>query len=709
MRQRLPPGVEVKITYDQAELIGKAVANVRDAVLVGGLLTLIVLGLYLRSPRGTLAAAAALPSTMLMTSAVMHLAGSSMNLMSLGGLAVAIGLVVDDAVVVVEAVHRRVAAGMDSWSATAEALREIAWPVANSTFTTVVVFAPLSLLSGVAGQFFAALAFTLCAAVLISLLIALGVTPLMCGYLLAHGEEHHAREHPRYTRVLDWALQRPGRALAITGAVAVLFALVARGVGTGFLPELDERAFVVDYFTPIGTSLPEADRLAARIEQTVMKEEEVSITSRRLGAELGPPAATESSRGDITVALRSARHRTTQEVISDVRATVGAVAPGVRTEFIELLQDMLSDLEGNPEPVEVKLLGSDVNVLRDLGPKIAERLHDVKGLADLYSGVAGCAPEERLQVDPDAAGRLGLSARQVVDQVHAALLGEVVAQIPRANRLLGVRIRLDDSTRLRPDVLSRLRIRPEKGPPVALAAVAKFQNACAPSEIFSENLRPLVSVTGRLEGADLGTVTSQVESRLRKVEIPPGVDMVIGGQRESQRESFRALALVMWLAAFGVFCVLAFHFRSLLLPLLILAAVPLAIAAGVLSLRLTGTPLNVSSFMGCILLVGLVVKNGILLLDHAEAARRGGAEPRQAVRAAAQIRIRPILMTTLATLLGLIPLALGIGTGAELQRPLAIAVIGGLFFSTLAVLIALPPAYAAVARWRSNLRTNPGS
>ncbi len=458
---------------------------------------------------------------------------------------------------------------------------------------------------------------------------------------------------------------------------------------------------MVDYFTPVGTSLAQADQLGAKVEQMLAQEKEVATTSRRLGAELGPPAATESSRGDITVTLSERRNRSSEEVISDARAQIASSLPGVRVEFVELLQDMLSDLEGNPEPVEVKLLGTDVNLLRSVATGLADQLRDVKGLADLYSGVAPCAPEERLLVDPDPAGRLGLSARQVMEQVRTALLGEVVAQVPLANRLIGVRIHLDDRTRQQPDALSRIRIRPPSGPPVPLAAVAKFDSQCVPSELFSENLRPLVSVSGRLESADLGSVISQVETRLSKVTVPPGVDLVIVGQRESQQQSFRALAQVLMLAAFGVFCLLAFHFRSLLLPLLILAAVPIAIAAGVLSLRVTGIPLNVSSFMGCVLLVGLVVKNGILLLDRAEAARREGEDPKAAVTRAAQIRVRPILMTTLATLLGLVPLALGIGTGAELQRPLAVAVIGGLFFSTVAVLLALPPAYVALARWRS--------
>lgn len=703
-RATLPPGVEVVVTYDQAALIGKAVANVRDAVLLGGALTVLVVGLFLRSWRGTLVAAAALPSTLLMTFAAMRLAGGSMNLMSLGGLAVAIGLVVDDAVVVVEAVHRRVTAGLEPWAATAQALGEIAWPVTSSTLTTVVVFAPLSLLSGVAGQFFSALAFTLCAAVLLSLAVALLVTPLACGRLLRPERAGEGRLRAwlgrAYGGALARALARPGAALGAAAAVALGLGLWDRGVPTDFLPELDEGAFVVDYFAPVGTSLAEADRLGALVERTVAQEPEVAITSRRLGAELGPPAATEPSSGDITVTLRERRDRDGEEVVASARDKVAAAAPGVRVEFIEVLQDMLSDLEGAPEPVEVKLLGPDVDALRAFAPRVAAALGGVDGLADLYDGVARCAPEDQVRVDPDAAGRLGLSPKQVSEQVRTALLGEVVAQVPRRDRLLNVRVRLRDPDRLSADALQRLRVRPPRGAPVPLASVAAVEAACVPSELLSENLRPLVTVTARLERRDLGSATSEVEEKLAGLTPPAGVQVALGGQREGQLQSFQALAAVLALAAGAVLALLAFHFRGLRLPLAVMGLVPVAIAAGVAALRAAGVPLNVSSLMGCILLVGLVVKNGILLLDAAESRRRAGTAPEEAIRAAAGVRLRPILMTTLATLLGLLPLALGLGTGAELQRPLAVAVIGGLALSTVAVLVALPPAYVLLVRRR---------
>ncbi|WP_240487099.1 efflux RND transporter permease subunit [Hyalangium minutum] len=698
IRAGLPPGIEVLVTYDQAGLIARSVRNVRDAVALGGLLTLIVVGLFLRSWRAMVAAAAALPVTLLMTCAALELSGGTMNLMSLGGLAVAIGLVVDDAVVVVEAVYRRVTSGMERWAATADALREIAWPVTNSTLTTVVVFAPLSLLSGVSGQFFAALAFTLSAAVLISLAVAVTLTPLLCGWLLLPQATHARTPRGLYDRVLSRLLSRPWRTVAVGAAITVLFAGIASGVGTGFLPELDEGAFVVDYFTPTGTSLNEADRLGRQIEAAVAALPEVASTSRRLGAELGPPAATESYVGDITVELKHRRTRSGPQVIEEARTRVESVAPGVRVEFIELLQDVLSDLEGNPDPIEVKLQGEDVSVLRSFAPQVAERLQDIPGLVDLYDGVSGCTPEIHLELQLASAGRAGLTAQEVTAQVRTALLGQVVSAIPRTGRWVNVRVRLRDEDRLDAQVLEQLRLRTPSGTTAPLSQVAQLRRKCLPAELLSENLRPLVPVTGRLESRDLGSVTADVQARLADLKPPEGVELRVGGQRDSQQASFRGLLLVLALATFGVFLILTFHFRSLVLPLLILGVAPVALVSGLAILRLTGVPLNVSSLMGSILLVGLVVKNGILLLDHAEKEREEGFGAREAVERAAAVRLRPILMTTLATLLGLVPLALGLGEGAELQRPLAITVLGGLSISTLVVLLGLPPAYVLVRR-----------
>ncbi|NOK23926.1 efflux RND transporter permease subunit, partial [Corallococcus carmarthensis] len=386
--------------------------------------------------------------------------------------------------------------GTERWAATAEALREIAWPVTNSTLTTVVVFAPLSLLPGVSGQFFSALAFTLCAAVLFSWVLAVTLTPLLCGWLLVAPGGHHAPAPVIPGFMLAQWRARPGVLVAGVALLTVLLAVLGRGVGTGFLPELDEGAFVVDYFTPTGTSVAEADRLGRALEAVVAEIPEVMGTSRRLGAELGPPAATESSRGDLTVSLSPQRTRHGPDIIEATRTRAEAALPGVRLEFVELLQDVLSDLEGAPDPVEVKLLGQDVQVLRDFAPRVAEQLQDIPGLADLFDGVTVCIPEAHLDVDLVQAGRLGFTTRDVSAQVRTALLGDVVGTLPREGRQVAVRVRLRDADRLDPQVLQHLRLRTASGGMVPLTQVARVRQECQAAELLSDNLRPLVAVTG---------------------------------------------------------------------------------------------------------------------------------------------------------------------------------------------------------------------
>ena len=402
MQAELPPGIEVLVTYDQAGLIARSVSNVRDAVALGGLLTLVVVGLFLRSWRAMAGRRGRAPCHAADDFGALWLyRAGSMNLMSLGGLAVAIGLVVDDAVVVVEAVYRRVASGMERWAATAEALREIAWPVTNSTLTTVVVFAPLSLLSGVSGQFFAALAFTLSAAVLISLVVAVTLTPLLCGWLLVSLGTHARTPRGLYDRVLSRAARPAMANRGGRGGNPLLFAGIASGVGTGFLPELDEGAFVVDYFTPTGTSLARRTGWGGRSKRPSRRCRRWQSTSRRLGAELGPPAATRVLRGDITVALKPTRTRSGPEVIEEARTARGVRGSRASGWSSSSCSRTCSPIwRAIPIPSRSSFRARTSSALRSFAPQVAERLQDIPGLVDLYDGVAGCTPEIHLDVAP---------------------------------------------------------------------------------------------------------------------------------------------------------------------------------------------------------------------------------------------------------------------------------------------------------------------
>ena len=704
VRPLLPAGVRLESVYDQAELVRASMAGVRDAMLVGGALAVAVLLLFLRRWRTTVAAALTLPVTVAITLLGLDLGHESLNLMSLGGLAVAIGLVIDDAVVVVENIERRL--GQHPAEAPAEVVRaatdEILGPVASSTLTTVVVFAPLGLLQGVVGAFFRAFAFSLAMAVLVSLALATTLIPvLLSRWLVATGPEgarHHRLDwlDRRYVTAATWLLAHRRTALAAAAVLLATAALLLRVLGTGFLPQMDEGGFILDYRTPPGSSLAETDRQMRVLEGILRSDPDIQAFTRRTGAELGF-AATAQNSGDFTVLLtpRSRRSVSVYTVIDRVRRAGEERAPAVRMEFMQLLQDVMGDLAGAPAPVELKLFGADLGTAETAARRVVKAVAGVPGLVDLYDGIAGDDPEVRVDLDPVRVTRLGLSLVDVEAQARGALFGTEAGSAREPDRLVPIRVRVPDSVRYRPDVVSAL---PILGPGgwVPLGRLGTVRDTADAAELLRENRRPMVAVTGQVEGRSLGAVMRDIRAAVGTVAMPPGVALEYGGQHASQQQSFRELLAVLTLAVGAVLLVLVAQFNALRGPLAIVLAIPVGLTGALVALAVTGVPLNVSSFMGLILLVGLIVKNGILLFDAAEALRRKGEAPRDALVGAGRLRLRPILMTTLCTLAGLVPLALGLGAGAELQQPLAIAVIGGLIVSTGVTLLLLPVGLEAV-------------
>jgi CzcA family heavy metal efflux pump len=708
----LPSGLRISKVYDLAEFVSTAIANVRDAILIGGLLAVVVLIVFLGNWRMTAIAALTLPLTVMATFLFMRLFGESINLMSMGGLAVAIGLVIDDAVVVIENVHRRLRTGGDAASEVEQATEELVAPVVGSTLTTVVVLAPLGLLSGVVGQFFRALSLTLSVSVLISLGLALTLIPLLSrrvfGGMGGSGARTARTSHsgPRrgerleafYGRALAASLRRPRWALVAAALLAALAFLLGWKIPSGFLPQMDEGGFVIDYLTPPGTALAETDRMIREVERLVAATPEVASFSRRTGAELGL-YATQQNKGDVLVRLkpRGDRKRSAEEVIAGLRPKVKDALPGVDVEFTQILGDMLGDLEGSAAPIEIKIFGDDPEVLGGIAEQVEPLLSQVHGVVDVV-GVERGNPEVTWQIDPVAAGRLGLTVEQVAGQLAANWLGDVSTELRLPDRTIPVRVRYPDSYRLDPTWLATTRLRGADGSLVPLATLGRPVAASGQSVLTREDLRQMALLTARLEGRDLGSAVAEIQSRLRSLRLPTGTSIEVGGQYESQRQSFRELLTVFGVSASLVLVILLFQFRAWLPAALLLAAAPLSLAGAFALLWLTGTELNVSSAMGLILLIGLVVKNGIVMLDYAHRLRDEGAPLRDAIEAAARVRLRPILMTTLCTLFGLLPLALGLGAGAELQKPLALAVIGGLGLSTLVTLLAVPSLYLAIQR-----------
>jgi len=702
--QALPAGLKIVKTYDLAAFVESAIANVRDAIIIGGVLAVLILLLFLRNWRLTLVAACTLPLTVISTFLFMWFFGESINVMSMGGMAVAIGLVIDDAVVVVENIHRRLADGGGD-AAVESATSELVAPVIGSTLTTVVVFTPLGLLSGVVGDFFKALSITLSVAVLISLALALMLIPLLARMAYRarpEGVPHHSDEPGRldrwYVATLPVLLHRR----ILVGLLAVVLAAAAVGgyfgVGTGFLPHADEGGFVIDYITPAGSSLEETDARLRKIETLLKNEKEIASFIRRTGSEMGM-FATQLNSGDILVRLkpRNERQHTAEEILEGLRGKIADAVPDTDIEFVQLLQDMLGDLEGAPNPIEIKVFGDDQEQLNDLSEQIESRLEKVKGVVDIV-GLQTGAPEATWRVDPVGAGRIGLTVEQVATQLSDAWLGDVATSLRLFDRTIPVRVRYPDAVRFNASRLTSTMVRGSNGQLVPAASMVTVSEQPGEPEYMRENLRSMAIVTGRLEERDLGSAVQEVSSMLASMKLPVGYTYEIGGQYQSQRRAFGELLLVSGIATALVFVILVIQFRGFTQAVLILAAAPLSLGGALALLILTNTELNVSSAMGLILLVGLVVKNGIVLLDFAEKRYEEGMPLDEAILAAARVRLRPILMTTLCTLFGLLPLALGLGAGAELQKPLALAVIGGLSLSTLVTLYLVPSAYLALGR-----------
>jgi CzcA family heavy metal efflux pump len=695
----LPAAVRIAKVYDLAAFVSDAVRSVSEAIIIGGILAVFVLLAFLRDWRATFVAATTLPLTIIGTFAILYGLKGTINLMSMGGLAIAIGLVIDDAIVVVENIHRHLAAGEAPDAAAHHGTNELVGAVVGSTLTTVVVFIPLGLLQGMVGGFFAALSLTLSGAVLLSLVYALLFIPVPAARLLRRQStvEHALSEHAglgwlgrRYERFIARALGRPWVVISVTLVVALIGALLYFRLETGFLPEMDEGGYVIDYWTPQGTSLQESDRMVRRIEDVLNKTPEVAGFTRRTGSEMGM-FATEQNRGDILVRLkpRSQRSRDAEAIISEQREQFGNQLTGMTIEFVQLLQDMLGDLQGTPEPVEVKIFGDDIATLGDIASKLEDKLAKIDGLVDLVGPRTG-NPELAVRIDPTRAAKAGFTVEEVGTQLSTGLLGNVATEVRRADRLIDLRVRYPDTYRFNVSWIREYPLVTQAGAVVPLSATADVQEVKGAAQLYREDLKQMVPITGRLEGRDMGGVIADVKQVLASERLPIGYTTEIGGQYESQQESFRSLMVVLAVAMLLVFGLLLAQFRRVTAAIVIMSAAPLSLVGAFGLLLLTGTPLNVSSFMGLILLVGLIVKNGIILIDYADRLEEEGHDRRDALVRAGAIRLRPILMTTLCTLFGLLPLALGLGAGAELQKPLAIAVIGGLTVSTVVTLVFVP-------------------
>jgi len=709
LRAQLPRDTHLAFFYDQSLFVREGVESVWESITIGLVLSVLVLFAFLRTAATTLVTALAIPVTILVTLAGMHLFHMSFNLMTLGGIAAAIGMVIDDAIVIVESIYAKVSAGHVPLRAALLAVREVGWPLIGSTMTPVVVFLPLTYLDGVPGVFFRALALTMVIALLTSLVLAVTLTPTLGSMLIraASGPPTGELEQggpvlQTFIRGYEWIVRRALRHvgisfLAIVAVIAIGILLYSR-LDTDFLPAQDEGAFVLDYFSRPGTSLAETDRMLRHVEQILRSTPEVESYSRRTGARLALAIA-EPNTGDFLVKLRPKRKRTTDEVIDELRERVGAAEPALQTEFPGVLGDLIGDLTWSPNPIEIKIFTSDTEKLKQLGRQIAEAIKTVPGVVDVIDGLIVAGPSLTFQVRRSEAARVGLDTQAIGSMLQTALLGSAPSYVLEGDRTIGVRVLLSGNRQKRAGDIGELPLPTPSGPPVTLNEVTHIRHRPGSLERHREDLRELVAVSGRLSGRDLGTGIAAIKKKLsQSVVLPSGVSIEYGGLYQQQQESFRNLMLVLVMAILLVYGVLLIEFRSVLHPLAIVLGAVLAMFGVVAALWLTGTSLNIVSFLGAIIGVGIVAKNGILMLDFVDQLRARGMSLFESLVQSGRRRLRPVLMTSMTTFLGLLPLAYGVGAGADMLRPLAIAVIGALCVSLLLSLVATPVCYYLLMR-----------
>ena len=719
LKGQLPPDMKMSFFYDQSLLVRDSVHSVWEAIIFGLVLSVAILFIFLKDWGSTLVAIVVIPVTVLVTLLAMRMLNMTFNLMTLGGIAAAIGLVIDDAIVVVEAIHTKLSTGMERLSAVHDAMAEIFIPLTGSTLTPVVVFIPLAFLDGVPGVFFRALAITMSVSLLMSLVLAISLTPSLANWIIRakprgadHGIELGGPVLRTVSAIYERAVRIALRHRFITIGCCLL--LVAGGydiygrLKSEPLPPLEEHGFVLDYHVnPPGTSLTESNRALLEIEKVLNQTPEVESFSRRTGVALGLEL-TEPNSGDFLVKLRPDSRRSSEDVIADVRERIKHVEPQVDADLHGMLSDLIGDLQSSPKPIEIKIFSTDLEFLKQAAPAVKAQIDEIKHVTDTEDGLVVAGPALTFRVRSADAQRYGMNAGDVAAAVSAAKLGQTGSSVLQGDRITNIRVMMDPSAVSRIDLMKDISIRTPGGQTIHLAQVADVVEEKGELELSRDDLRQYVAVTGELEGGDLGSVMAEIQKKLSTDARFPKGTIEFGGTYRQQVEAFHNLSLVMIMAVLLIFTVLVLEFRSFLEPIAIVCGAILALLGTIAALYLTGTSQNIISRLGAIIGVGIVAKNGILMLDYVEHLLGTGMNMEEALVQSGRRRLRPVLMTSMAAALGMLPLAYGIGSGADMLRPLAIAVIGALCISVLLSLVATPTVYYVLWRFTpGHLRQSP--
>lgn len=720
------PNVTVTITYDQGAYIKNSVMNVQENAIIGGLLAVLVIYLFLRSARSTFIVALSIPLSLIATFMMFQFKGLTINLMSLGGLALGVGMIVDDAIVIIENIYRHLEQKKTIWQAVDDATAEIGGAVIATTVTVMVVFLPIAFATGMSGMLFTEFTLAVVFSIGVSLVMALTVVPCLATQMLKPPTDTLPTTAPRYLdtiiekvlatwdrlfnaleakyrQLLANALDKPRKTIMLAASILVISLALLPLVGTELMPVTDSGNFMIYVKTPVGTAFDKTNQSLAQVEQVLQQTQEIANEYAVVGKILKFGSRPAPNTGYISVTLtdKSERTKTTQDVIKELRGKLNNI-PGVTIRFA--VTDLITQLlTANKSPVEVKIFGPNIKQLSLLTEETAKIMKQVRGIRDVNIEVDDSSPELQITIDRTKASQYGLSTASIAGQIRTAVGGSTATRynLATAKNEIDIVVQLLESQRKTPADIYNTNISLPNGQTVLLKDIAQVEKQTGPNVLTREGRARMILLSANAFDRDKGSIAKDLQSQLAEINLPPGYNIRLGGDQEEMQSSFTSLALSLGLAILLVYMVLASQFESLAHPLAIMLSLPLSIVGVVVALLITGKAFGLTAFIGLIMLVGIVVKNAILLVDYTNTLRNQGLNRREALLTAGPVRLRPILMTTIATILGMIPIALGIGTSSEANAPMAIAVIGGLLTSTLLTLVVVPVAYTYVDTWEA--------
>lgn len=688
----LPQGVTLKPYYDQADFVSDSINGLKDVLWIGLLLAIFITILFLRSFKASSVILITIPITLALTLVILYALNYTFNIMTIGAIAAAIGLIIDDAIVVVEQIHRTHEENPDesSYTLVTKAVKYLFPAMVGSSLSTIVIFLPFILMGGVAGAYFKVMTDTMIITLVSSFFVTWIGLPVI--YILFSKEKHKIKRETKELKKRNWVyffIKRPWISAALVAFLIVSAYLIIPSLPSGFLPEMDEGSIVLDYSSPAGSSLDATNRMLNIVDQILKGIPEVESFSRRTGTQMGF-FITEPNRGDYLIQLKKKRNRTTDEVSNEIRTKVEAVLPALRVDFGQVITDMLGDLMASVQPIEIKIYGDDPNTLEQLADSTTNYISNIHGIADAFNGITIAGPSINLEPKVANLAQYGLSPSDFQFQIQTKIEGTITGSILEKNHLVNIRL-LEAPGQVSYDKLKKNFIFLPDG---KLKPIDEFANIVVTkgfAEVDRENLKEMIAVTARLNNIDLGTALKEIQNTLnQKLHLPKGYQIIYGGAYAEQQQAFKELLLILFSAVLFVFTVILFLFRNIKVSLAIIFIAVLGISGSLLALFITGTPLNVGSYTGIVMIVGIIGENAIFTYLQLKNGKDNNLKEEEAIVQAVSIRLRPNLMTALGAITALFPLALGIGTGAQMHQPLAIAIIGGFIIALPLLLIVLP-------------------